>query len=126
ESSLPELRSHAPRLLPPLLEARDAAAARGSALSARIGRMTVRAGVHDQLAPGRAGGERAAAGRTADARERQLRMYLLQRKSPPSRRAVSGVRKVPTLTVKRTLRGPLIFRLNAPNEGFRALRTTDF
>jgi hypothetical protein len=53
-------------------------------------------------------------------------MYLLQRKSPPSRRAVSGVRKVPTLTLKRTLRGPLIFRLNVPNEGFRGLRTTDF
>jgi hypothetical protein len=53
-------------------------------------------------------------------------MYLLQRRSPPSRRAVSGVRKVPTLTVKRTLRGPLIFRVNTPNEGFRALRTTDF
>jgi hypothetical protein len=31
-----------------------------------------------------------------------------------------------TLTLKRTLRSLLLFRLNAPNEGFRALRTIDF
>jgi hypothetical protein len=28
--------------------------------------------------------------------------------------------------MKRTLRGPLIFRSNPPNEGFRAPKTTDF
>jgi hypothetical protein len=53
-------------------------------------------------------------------------MYLLQRKSPPSRRAVSGVRKLPTLTLKRTLGGPLIFHLAAPNEGFRRFERIDF
>src|SRR6266540_1822556 len=64
--------------LPAPLEPLDAAAAEGSALEAGVGRMTVRAGVDNQLAPPGAGGKGIAACGAADGRERELRMNLLQ------------------------------------------------
>jgi hypothetical protein len=64
--------------LPAPLEPLDAATAQGSALEPGVGRVTIRAGVDNQLAPCGAGGKRVAARGAADGRERELRMNLLQ------------------------------------------------
>src|SRR6266536_2614660 len=64
--------------LPTPLEPLDAAAAQGSALEPGVGRMTARASVDNQLAPGGASGKGVAARGAADGSERELRMNLLQ------------------------------------------------
>src|SRR5206468_11506518 len=94
-SALRGSRSQAPRLLQSALEALDPAAARDWAFCSGVGRMAVRAGVDDQLAPSRAGRERVAARCAADGSEHQLRMNLLQKNSPPSDRGAGAQPRKP-------------------------------
>src|SRR6266516_36359 len=60
------------------LEALDPAPARDRPLRARVGRMAPRADVDQDLGPGRASRELAAAGRAAHGCQGQFRMNLLQ------------------------------------------------